>query len=241
MAIRLEDLRNQAHILDRLLRHRTPLRLLITHLLLHMASLQAPTVAQVRRLLALTALPLTALQDNNMDSISRHTAAEHHQVNTVVSNPRMLLQVTNMISTASISTISTAVHQTTANLNKTRSIQLTSLVREAVTDSNPAVNRRMADHHREEHLMVGLNMGNHPMADQVRTSSLSTSTISTAEHRSNWVSIKHRMEAMEDKAATTMEVHPLQHGDRLERNRDSHASSLDESWIRMHSVRSEDQ
>jgi hypothetical protein len=150
-----------------------------------MASLQALTVAQVHRLLALTALQLTALQDNNMDSISRHTAAEHHQVNTVASNLRMLLRVTSMISTASISTTSTVVHQTTASLNKTHSTPLTSLVREAVMDSNLAVNLRMADHHREEHLMVDLNMGNRLMADRVRSSSLSTSTISTAEHRSS--------------------------------------------------------
>jgi hypothetical protein len=127
----------------------------------------------------------------------------------------MLLQVTNTISTASISTTSTAVHQTTASLNKTRSIPLTSLVREAVTDSNLAVNRHMVDHHREEHLMVDLNMGNRPMADQVRTSSLSTSIISTAEHRSSWASTRHRMEATEDRAAT-MEDHLLQHGDKLD-------------------------
>jgi hypothetical protein len=205
-----------------------------------MASLRALTVAQVHRLLALTALPLTALLDNNMDSTSRHTAAEHHRVNTVASNLRMLLRVTNMISTASISTTSTVVHQTTASLNKTRSTPLTSLVREAVTDSNLAVNLRMADHHREEHLMVDLNMGNRLMADRVRTSSHSISTISTAEHRSSWASTRHRMEVMEGRAATT-EDHPLQHGDKLERNRDGHACSLDESWVRMHSVRSEDQ
>jgi hypothetical protein len=150
-----------------------------------------------------------------MDSTSRHTAAEHHQVNTVASNPRMLLQVINTISTASTSTTSMVVHQTTASLNRIRSIPLTSLVREAVTDNNLAVNRHMVDHHREEHLMVDLNMGNRLMADQVKTSSLSTSTISTAEHRSSWVSTRHRMEVMEDKAAI-MEDHLLQHGDKLE-------------------------
>ena len=128
------------------------------------ARLQALMVVQVDRLLALTVLPLTAPQDNNMGSINRHTAAEHHQVNMVV-NPRMLLQVTSMISTANTSTISMVGHQTMASLNKTRSTLRTSLAREAVTDSNLAVNQHMAG--------------------QVRNSSVSTSTISTAEHMSN--------------------------------------------------------
>jgi hypothetical protein len=146
-----------------------------------MASLQALTVAQVDRLLALTALLPTALQDNNMGSISRHTAAQHHRVNTAAS-PRMLLRVTSMINTVNTSTTSTAAHQTTASLNKTRNIVRTSLAKEAVMDSNLAVNQHMVDQHREEHLMVDLSMGNRLMAGQVRNSSLSTSTISTAVH-----------------------------------------------------------
>jgi hypothetical protein len=237
--IRLEDLRKQAHIPDRLPHHLTTLRPLTTLLLLRMVSLRALTVAQVDRPLALTALPLTAPQDSNMDSTSHHTAAGHHQANTAAS-PRMLLRATNMISTANISTTNMVAHRTTARLNKTRSTMLTSLAREAVTDSNPVVNRHMAGRHKEEHLTVHLNMDNRLMADQVRNSSLSTSTISTAEHRSSWVSIRHRMVATEARVAT-MEDRPLQHGDRLQRKRDSHASCLDESWVRMHSVRSEDQ
>ena len=119
-----------------------------------------------------------------MGSINRHTAAEHHQVNMVV-NPRMLLQVTSMISTANTSTISMVGHQTMASLNKTRSTLRTSLAREAVMDSNLAVNQHMAGQHREEHPTVDLNTGNRHMAGQVRNSSVSTSTISTAEHMSN--------------------------------------------------------
>jgi hypothetical protein len=238
--IRLEDLRKQAHIPDRLPHHRTTLRLLTTPLQLHMASLRALTVAQVDRPLALTAPPLTAPQDSNMDSTSRHTAAGHHQANTAAS-PRMLLRVTNMTSTANISITSMVAHQTTARLNKTRNTMLTSLAREAVMDSSLVVNRHMAGYHREEHLTVDHNTGNRLMAGQVRNSSLTTSTISTAEHKSSWASIRHRMEAMEDKVATMVD-RPLQHGDRLQqRNRDGHACSLDESWVRMHSVRSEDQ
>jgi hypothetical protein len=181
MAIRLEDHRKQAHTLDKLLLLHTTLRHLTTLHLLRTASLQALTEAQVDRLLAPTALPLTAHQDSNMANISRHIAAGLHQVNTAAS-PRMLLQVTNMISTVNTSTISTVAHQTTASLNKALSIVPTSLAREAVMDSNLAVNQHMVDQHREEHLMVDLNMGNRLMAGQVRNSSLSTSTISMAVH-----------------------------------------------------------
>ena len=147
-----------------------------------MASPQALMVVPVDRRLALTALPLTAPQDNsNMGNISHHTAADRHQVNTAAS-PRMLLPATNTISTVNTSTTSTAAHPITASLNKTRSILRISLAREVLMDSNPAVNQHMVGHHREVHLMVERNMGNRLMADQGRNSSLSTSTISTAEH-----------------------------------------------------------
>lgn len=148
-----------------------------------MVSLQALTVAQVDRRLALMALLLTAPQEdnNNMGNISRHTAAGHHQANTAVS-PRMVLQATNMTSTVNTSTISTAAHRITVSRNKILSILRISLVREVATDSKLAVNQHMAGHHREVRLMVELNMGNRLMVGQVRNSSLSTSTISTAEH-----------------------------------------------------------
>lgn len=147
-----------------------------------MASLQALMVVQVHRRLELTALPLTAPQgNNNMGNTSRHPAAGHHQVNTAAS-PRMLPQATSMISTVNTSTTSMAAHQITVSPNKTRSTLRTSLAREVVMDSNLAVNHHMAGHHTGEHLMVEPNMGNRLMAGQVRNSSLSISTISTAEH-----------------------------------------------------------
>lgn len=181
-----------------------------------MASLQALTVVQVHRRLALTALPLTAAQDNNnTGSISRHTAADHHRVNTAAS-PRMLPQVTNMISTVNTSTTSTAAHRITVSLSRTRSILRTSLAKEVVMDSNLAVSHHMAGHHTVEHLMAEPSTGNRLMAGQVRNSSLSTSTIDTAEHMNSWVSTRHRTEATEVRAAT-MEDHRLQHGDRLQR------------------------
>jgi hypothetical protein len=100
----------------------------------------------------------------------------------------MLLQVTNMINIASTSTINTAVHQTTANLNTTRSILPTNLVKVAATGSNPAANQATVGYRQDRlmvDLMADLNTGNSLMVGQLKNSLRSISTISMVERMSS--------------------------------------------------------
>lgn len=188
MVIRLEDQPKEAHIPDRLLLRHIILQHLITLLQLRTASLQAHTAVRVDRPLAHTARPIIALRDNNMGNISHRTTVDHHQVN-MADSLHMLLQVTNMINTANTSTISTAVHQTMANLNTTHSILPTNLVRVAAMGHNPVVKQHMVGH-RQDHLtvdlmagrMVGLNTDNSLMVDHLKNSLRNISTINMVEH-----------------------------------------------------------
>ncbi|KAG9522066.1 hypothetical protein KCU79_g23497, partial [Aureobasidium melanogenum] len=97
-----------------------------------------------------------------------------------------------MINIASTSTINTAVHQTTANLNTTRSILPTNLVKVAATGSNPAANQATVGHRQDRlmvdlmaDLMADLNTGNSLMVGQLKNSLRSISTISMVERMSS--------------------------------------------------------
>jgi hypothetical protein len=185
--IHLEDRPKEAHIPDRLLLRRITLQLLIILPPPHTVSLQAHTAAQADRPLVHTVLPTIALLDNNMGNISRRTTTDHHQASMAVSL-HMLLQVTNMINIASTSTINTAVHQTTANLNTTRSILPTNLVKVAATGSNPAANQATVGYRQDRlmvDLMADLNTGNSLMVGQLKNSLRSISTISMVERMSS--------------------------------------------------------